>query len=495
VRREPDPTPEVLIVGAGPTGLTLAVQLARWGVRHRLIDRAPAPAGASRAIGVQPRTLLHFAGMGVVEGALAAGSIPGAANVYDRERRLMRLSLRAARGDGPYRFLLTVSQGDVERLLTDRLQALGGGVERSRELVGLRQDEAGVTATLAGGERVRARWLVGCDGAHSAVRRLLDVGFEGRTYAERFLLADVEMDWPLAPDETHAWLHPEGLLACLPLPGRGRWRLLATDPPDGGAPGLERWRDLVAARTDQPRAAVRECRWTSDFRVGRRLVRRYRVGSALLAGDAAHIHSPLAGQGMNTGIQDACNLAWKLALVCRGRSLPGLLDTYQEERLPVARRVAGSTDSGTRLLVSRNPLLRTLRDHALLPLLTLDPVQARMLEQTFELGISYRDRSLSRSHGRGGPRAGDLAPGGIEGPGFTLLAFGEEAARAGRAAAPAWDGLLEVRPVTEPALLDAYRGGGSALYVVRPDGYVGLRCRPASARRLEEYRRLVLNGP
>jgi 2-polyprenyl-6-methoxyphenol hydroxylase-like FAD-dependent oxidoreductase len=502
------PSTDVLIVGAGPTGLSLAVQLARWGVRHRVIERTPAPHETSRALGLQPRSLMHFAGMGIADAAVAAGSIPSAANVYDRERRLLRLSLRnAGTSKQPYRFMLAVQQSDVERLLATRLCELGGGVERPRELVAASQDDGGVTATLDGDERVRARWLVGCDGAHSTVRHLLGVTFAGRTYPQRFLLADAELDWPLSAEETHAWLHPDGLFACLPMTRRGRWRLFATTETEtesgggGGEPdasdeqALAMWQRLLRARTGQRSALVRGVPWTSDFQVSRRVVDRYRVGRALLAGDAAHVHSPLGGQGMNTGIQDACNLAWKLALVTCGRAPERLLDTYQEERLPVARHVVDTTDSGTRILVSGNPVLRAVRDRVLLPLLSLKAIQARMLEETFELNVNYRGSSLSRSHGRGGPRAGDLAPGGFEGTGFTLLAVGDEAMRAGHAAMAAWGGLLHVRPVAERAVPEAYHGRGSAMYVIRPDGYVGLRCRPASADHLEEYRQSLLGAP
>jgi 2-polyprenyl-6-methoxyphenol hydroxylase-like FAD-dependent oxidoreductase len=471
---------EVLIVGAGPTGLTLACELLGRGVGCRIIDKAASPATTSRALGLQPRTLELFDTMGIVDRVLSTGGPVTDASLYRGDQLLLTLGTAGLRDlDTPYPRLWITPQASVERPLTERLQELGGAVERHRELTDFRQTGSRVIATVKRGdsdetEEIHAGWLVGCDGAHSRVRKALGVSFGGGTYEEKFLLADVDLDWGRDRNRTHTWFPPEGMFSVFPLPGSPQWRVFAvvedaTTPPVS----LALFQRLFGERTGDLETTLSNPTWMSDFAINRRMADRYHVGRAFLAGDAAHIHSPFGAQGMNTGIQDAFNLAWKLALVVQGKASDRLLDTYEEERLPVARRVLAQTDANTRVLLSDNFVMRFVRERVL----TLDRVQNYVARRSSQLFINYRSSSLSRSHSgrkrqairklpwarasekagikdllrlRGGPRAGDRAPDGpsiraasrektslfreFRGTGFSLLLFcGTAHARMGHA--------------------------------------------------------------
>ena len=405
--REPTAETDVLIVGAGPTGMTLACELLRRGIQCCLIDRLNEPVETSRAFDIQSRTLEVFEAMGMVEKALEVGMHAKEARVYEREKLLITMYPKSV-GDVPYPYVLTVPQSRTEHLLLERLHELGGVVERSRELVALRQEGDVVVASIddaradsTNAQEMRARWVVGCDGSHSTVRKLLDIPFEGSTRDEEFLLADVDLDWEKDRDINHIWLHHDGLFAAMPLPQGRQWRLFADVARVGGAvprASVELFQALTAERTGESKTVISNPTWLSNFSINQRMVRSYRQGRVFLAGDAAHIHSPIGGQGMNTGIQDAYNLAWKLALVIGGKAAERLLDTYEEERKPVARRILGGTTLGTDLFVSKNPVLRLIRDHVLLHLLSLNIVQRAMAQVVSGLGINYRSSSLSHSY-------------------------------------------------------------------------------------------------
>ena len=398
---------DVLIVGAGPTGLTLACELLRRGIQCCLIDRLNEPVQTSRAFDLQSRTLEVFEAMGMVEKALAVGTRAKEARVYEREKLLITMYPKSV-GDVPYPYVLTVPQSRTEHLLLERLHELGGTAQRSRELMALRQ-EGDVVVALIGDARaesthaqeMRARWVVGCDGSHSTVRKLLDIPFEGSTRDEEFLLADVDLDWEKGRNINYIWLHRDGLFVAMPLPQGQQWRLFADIAQIGGAvprASVELFQALMAERTGESKTTISNPTWLSNFSINQRMVRSYRQGHVFLAGDAAHIHSPIGGQGMNTGIQDAYNLAWKLTLVIGGRAAERLLDIYEEERKPVARRVLGETTRGTNLIVSRNPVLHFLRDHVLLRLLSLNSVQGALSQVVSGIGINYRSSSLSHSY-------------------------------------------------------------------------------------------------
>ena len=312
--------------------------------------------------------------------------------------------------------------------LTTRLHQLGGTVERACELVNFRDAGSQVIATVKhdGGmgraKEIQASWLVGCDGAHSQVRKALGVQFAGSTYEEKFLLADVELDWKRDRDRSHTWFPAEGMFSIIPLPNSQLWRIFAVVEGETVPPlSLKLFQQLFRERTGDTQTTLSNPTWLSNFTINRRIVDRYRVGRIFLAGDAAHIHSPFGGQGMNTGIQDAYNLAWKLALVITGQSPDHLLDTYEEERLPIAQAVLAQTDTNTKILVSNHPIMKFLRERVL----TLNSVQGYLTRRGSQLFINYRTSSLSCSYQgkqrfnlmnwftwRFGPQTGDRAPNG-----------------------------------------------------------------------------------
>ena len=427
------------------------------------------------------------------------------------------------------------------------------------KLTGLVQDGQGVTATLerADGttERARVGWLVGCDGAHSTTRHALGLPFEGIAYEEPFVLGDVRIAWELPDDETHAFISSEGLIAALPLP-RGRWRLIADG--DLPTPTIEDIAPLLRER-GAPKAQLSDAGWIAPFRIHRRIVPRYREGRVFLAGDAAHIHSPVGGQGMNTGIQDAHNLGWKLALVASGAASASLLDSYDTERRPIAASTLQSTDLATKVITLRNPVAREIRNRLAGILSGLEVVQSRMLAQASEVAVGYRGSPIVDEHrssvaratvgmrvgekptladwvGFGGaPHPGDRAPdvevddattvhGMLRHPRTTLFLFDGAAptpegyanlADIAKRVRERWPSHVEPwivvprrgRPpelADEPrVLLDArgrmhrrYGGGSECLYVIRPDGYVGFRSQPATWAPLEEHLSGILRvGP
>ncbi|SDK50966.1 4,5-epoxidase [Glycomyces sambucus] len=403
---------EVLIAGAGPSGLVMGCALAARGVKVRVVDRADRPATTSRA------NILHARGVEVLTRLGALGDLPERAlspvgmTMYARGRELA--TMRFAPDASESVQALFISQADIETQLRQRLEASGGRVEYGREVVGGAQDRGGVTVAFADGDTLRAGWLVGCDGARSAVREQAGIAFPGVPVVERFLLADVRADWDRSREGSVGWFHTDGMVLAIPMRGTGEddlWRVMADVPDTSGrlTPDqiLDQVRAVLRERTGEA-PGIREAVWTSVFRVQRRLAADYRSGRLLLAGDAAHAHSPIGGQGMNTGIGDAENLAWKLALVVQGRAGAALLDTYTAERRPLAEVVLRNTTANTRLLAGATPATRFVRDRLLIPVMDLPAVQRRATRTASQLWVSYRRGPLG---GRGpSPRPGDRVP-------------------------------------------------------------------------------------
>ena len=366
----------VAIVGAGPTGLALAVTLAQVGIDAVVLDRLAEGENTSRAAVVHARTLEVLEQVGAAQELIARGVTVDRFSVRDGARRLLTLSFD--RLPTAYPYALMVPQSETEAVLLERLLALGGQVHRPCEVTAVSQDADGCRLTLGDGRSLQADWVVGADGMHSLVREAAGIGFTGSRYDASFVLADVAMDWAPGRDEVSLTFDPEGLTVIAPLPG-GRYRVVATVEQAPASPDLAFVQDLLQRRAPS-QARVHDLAWSSRFQVHHRVADRYRDRRLLLAGDAAHVHSPAGGQGMNTGIQDAHALG--LALAAHD------LDRYEAGRRPVALRVVAFTDRLTRLATTRNPALRTLRNLAL-PLLQRLPVfRTRLTTELAEL--TYR---------------------------------------------------------------------------------------------------------
>lgn len=401
--------PDVLIVGAGPVGLTMANELARHGLSCRLVDQNEGPSVYSKAQVVHARTLEIFEDMGVIERFVDKGVFLQGVTIYNPElRRIAHVPFHAPEIDSRYTQTLSIPQRDTELILAAEAQRRGISVERKVRLVELHQDAEGVTSTLehADGdadtrsESVRSRWIIGADGAHSTVRKQLSLPFEGDTYEQRVIQADVRVDWDFrhADDEVVAFIGPNGLLGCFPLPGEHRYRVLTFLNADQVMePTLETFQRLLDERGPKG-TKVSDPKWMVDFRIHRRMVPHYRVGRAFLAGDAAHIHSPAGGQGMNNGIQDAYNLAWKLALAHRGLARDAVLDSYEAERHPIAAAALRGTDRATRraaeMMSLRHPLALELRAQVIGFITSLEMVQHRVSRLMSMLEVAYTDSPI-----------------------------------------------------------------------------------------------------
>ncbi|MEU4495837.1 FAD-dependent monooxygenase [Streptomyces sp. NPDC023998] len=484
---------DVLVVGAGPTGLALAAQLRAYGARFRIIDRHLDRARESRALAIQPRTLEALAPYGVTDELVARGN-PAVQLRMHFPGRTVRLPLfDIGVADTPYPFLLFLSQAETESVLGSHLAEAGTTVERGTELAELTAEDALVACRLrhrdGTEESVSARYVVGCDGAHSTVRDQAGIGFEGYAYPQTFLLADLEVDG-LEKGAAHAYMTEAGMLFFFPLGSPASWRMLAMRPP--GTPDTESPLDVrqlqaIVDRYVGDRLHLQNPVWMTDFRLHNRGAKNYRAGRVFLAGDAAHIHSPAGAQGMNTGIQDALNLGWKLALVCQDAAPGALLDTYESERAPVGRNVLRFTDRAFTIATSRNPLLRLARTRGaprLAPLvLRLPALRAAAFRTLSQLAIHY-ERSPATAEGphapRRGPRAGDRlpdTPGNLHAmtaaPGYHLLLAGpREVWDTGRVAA-ATHGRNHLIHVHGLGTSGPWRGIAHCL--VRPDGYVAYR--------------------
>jgi 2-polyprenyl-6-methoxyphenol hydroxylase-like FAD-dependent oxidoreductase len=461
---------DVLVIGAGPTGLMMAAEAARFGLSCRIIEKSLAPLTQSRALAIQPRTLEIFDHLGIVDRFLAKGLKIHAANPFSFLRRLAHLSLDSL--DSPYPFILSLEQTETEKILTEYLSSFGIEIERGKELVDLKQEEDRVTAFLREQESIEAKWVVGCDGAHSLTRKLLDFPFEGDAFPISFSLSDVELDWEYPQGEVFAFLNPEGILAAIPMPGQNRYRLVfQLEKPLERDPTLEDVQKKVN-RSVGPGVVVSNPIWMANFNINSRLVKSYRKGRIFLAGDAAHIHSPVGGQGMNSGLQDAFNLGWKLAL---GKE--GVLDTYTLERRSWGEALVKATRRFTKAGTLRNPLLVYLRNLFIrIAMPRLGGKLARAISQT---SIQYPKSSIVHESGvfSGGPKAGMRAPNAPVGNTDLyaimrktklphVLFFGAEKVET--------EGVVSVEIQDERAF-KIYGVKKPSVYLIRPDQYVGYR--------------------
>lgn len=479
----------VLIVGAGPTGLVLAIYLTRSGVRVRVIDKTAEAGTTSRALAVQARTLEFYRQLGFSQGVVEGGVKIAGVNIWARGRRAARLPLgQVGVGISPYSFALVFPQDAHERLLIEELARLGVTVERRTELVGFEHDRAGVRAKIKradGAEEVfEAAYLAGCDGASSTVRQQLGIEFPGGTYAGRFYVADVEADGPVDDDELHVDLEEADFVLVFPLKGKGHLRLVGVvrEMPEHVAREMT-FEDVGKRAIEELRLNVRRVNWFSTYRVHHRVAARFREGRAFLLGDAGHLHSPVGGQGMNTGIGDAVNLAWKLAAVLKNEASERLLDTYEPERIAFARQLVATTDRAFTVVTARGRMARIIRTR-LFPrvaaiLFRLRAVRRLAFLTVSQTRVNYRGGALSRG-AAGRVRGGDRLPwveqenGGdnfepLRSIQWQVHVYGD--APAGLADVCAQRGLaLHAFAWNETARRAGLAQG--AAYLVRPDGYV-----------------------
>jgi 2-polyprenyl-6-methoxyphenol hydroxylase-like FAD-dependent oxidoreductase len=506
---------QVLICGAGPTGLALALWLNRLGVRFRIIDKVAEPGTTSRALVVHARTLEFYRQIGLADDVVRGGLPFVAANLWARGRRAGHIEFgEMGKGLSPFPFMVIYPQDQHERLLIDRLAAVGVDVERPTELLDFTESDDRIVARLRrsdGSEEVcEAQYLTGCDGAHSVVRDTMGVGFPGGTYAHLFYVADVEATGPVMNRELNVALDEAEFLAVFPLPRDGNARLIGTARVGGAAlRETMTWDDVGKDLIERLRIRIGRVNWFSTYRVHHRVAERYRRGRAFLLGDAAHIHSPVGGQGMNTGIGDAVNLAWKLAADLRAGPSPAaraavkaLLDTYEPERIAFARRLVETTDRAFTTITSNGTLARVVRVSVvprLLPALLNGKTARRFMFRTLsQIAIRYRGSNLSEGEA-GTVAGGDRLPW-VKDSSFATTSgdnFGPLASLAWQvhvygASHDVIERVCERRglPLHVFGWSDATRRAGlkrDAVYLVRPDGYVGLADAEARATTLERY--------
>ena len=518
---------EVLIVGGGPTGLSLAITLRRYGIPVRVIDRALAPTSVSKALALWSASLEALQGMGVVDRFVAEGQRLNALCVGEGDRRLATLAVGEGI-DSAFPFPLLLPQSRTEALLTERLAELGVSIERNVEMVGLVQDASGVTATLRHGdgrsETVRTNYLAGCDGARSAVRQALNINFEGYTEPQTFLLADVRIDGgDLDHRSIYLWWHNGGTVAMFPF-GREVWRIFSMrgeDSPQGDEPATLEEMQHCVDRYGPHGLRIHDPSWLSIFRINERLAAQYRAGRCFIAGDAAHIHSPAGGQGMNTGIQDAVNLGWKLAYALRGvGNNEVLLDSYEAERRPIARSVIAAAAQKQHLSFGASKLTSMVRNMAVSIFGNIPAVHRKLQVELSETEFVYRDGPLvalggskgSTKRTEVGTRAREVAfvdattgkPASLwpylsAGP-HSLLIFEDEGrpVSVNGAALGAGDRLqvLHVNSRTDPTgkVRTRYRLSGPGWVLVRPDQVVAARGVGSDFGALQAYTAQVLQS-
>ncbi|SFC19369.1 FAD-dependent monooxygenase [Streptomyces aidingensis] len=532
------PRTQVLIVGAGPTGLSLAVQLRRHGIACRVIDKHAGVLELTKSAALHARTLEHFRDLGVADRIMAEGQRVDHLVLRTGYRDRIAVDFRTLH-DTAYPHMVDIPQARTEHILIDRLADTGVTVERSTTCTGIRQTGDGVLATVTTADgsttTIAADWLVGCDGVKSTVRSLIGKDFTGAAYADDWVLCDAVVDWPLPRNEMTFSGDKEGIYGVFPLPGERRYRLAYTQRRDRTGKLLEP--DLADAQEALVRTGIRgtirsvDQFWT--FGLAHRQATGYRSGRVFLAGDAGHVHTPFGGQGLNLGVADAVNLGWKLAAVIRGTALPALLESYEKERHHVARRVVAFTHLGATAMLLRRDPRRHLRDAVMKTLQATPPVRRTMARRLSQLAHDYRGSQVVRGRARH-LRAGDRLPdpllfdGATDRPvrlhdmlpndRHTLLITGggdpgrlvPAARRTAAALGRRWPGLISTRLLTTdwatagaaaeaelPALLDRGRdaavlyGRGPTAYLIRPDRHLGY-AGPLKTTRIQEYLAMLL---
>ena len=494
---------DVLIIGAGPTGLVLALWLTKLGVKVRIIDKTAEAGTTSRALAVQARTLELYRQLDLADTVVARGHKVPAVNLWVRGEPKAHLSFETIGSDlTPYSFLQIFPQDEHERLVIARLEGLGVSVERRTELVSFTDEGEHITAFLRGPEGqdevCKASFIAGCDGARSIVREMIGTGFSGGTYRQLFYVADVEAAGPAVDGELHVDLDEADFLAVFPLADKARARLIGTvrDERADRAAAIK-FEDVSDRAINNLKVQVNKVNWFSTYHVHHRVTSHFRKGRAFLLGDAAHIHSPAGGQGMNTGIGDAINLAWKLAAVLAGRAPEKLLDSYEAERIGFARRLVATTDRVFSFVTAEGrmaDILRTRVAPVLIPKITQFEIAREFLFRTVsQITLNYRHGPLSRGaagHVHGGDRLPWVSVGGKDN--FTSLTamtwqihvYGTPSAELTGWCAGHYVPLhvFDRRSEHETAGL-----ARDAVYLLRPDTYVALADTSGAPNTLNHY--------
>jgi 2-polyprenyl-6-methoxyphenol hydroxylase-like FAD-dependent oxidoreductase len=483
---------QVLIVGAGPVGLTMAAELARYGVSLRIVDKAAQRTDKSKAIVIWSRTLELLERGASTAPLIEAGLKATAANIVVGDKVIAHVDVTGVKSQYPYALMLP--QNETERLLEERLSRFAVQVEREAEVISFGNTEGGVATVVrhkdGREETIEADWLIGCDGAHSVVRHAQGLSFLGETLKSDWILADMHLKgFPFPHSEIVTYWHTDGVLIVFPFLEPGHYRVIADiGRSDAVAPSevtLEQVQKIIDERGPGGLIATDPV-WLSAFRINERMVGDYQSGRVFVAGDAAHVHSPAGGQGMNTGMQDAFNLAWKLALVCRGECSAEILKSYSVERSEVGAQVLKSAGQLTAVATLRNHTAQTLRNYAAQFLLGLRTVRDKIVDNMNELSVHYRKSPLngSSAHGIGGPQpgervapvAGQHAVGSGDAPRFALLAD------------PNGDiaGLIERFPdLLESKVRPPINTGG--IWLVRPDGYLACSATIPGVKEIADY--------
>ncbi len=492
---------DVLIAGAGPTGLSLALWLRKLGVRVRIIDKDAGPGETSRALAVQARTLEFDRQIGIVDDVLAAGVRVDQLTVRTPSGIAAALKLSDfGSGLSPYSFAFALPQDIHEQILIAHLAKAGAEVERRTEIVGFKQHSAGIAATLrkdGSTETVEAAYLVGCDGAHSTVRHTLDLAFPGGAYEQSFYVADVVGRGDVTRNGMDICVSTYGFAITMPVRQSGSLRLIGVVPMEHEHDEKITFEAIRYAIERDTGVTVDSVNWFSTYRVHHRVAEHFRVGRAFIAGDAGHVHSPAGGQGMNTGIGDAVNLAWKLAAVLQGRADARLLDSYETERIAFAKLLIATTDQAFKIATNPSRIVGFFRQHVM-PRMVAALLATRLGSHLFfrtisQIGIRYRESEISTG-AAGKVRGGDRLPyvPGADGDNYAPLrsmdwqvhVYGE--ARVDLAAALTRLGI----PLHAFSWSAAAKAAGlerDAAYLVRPDGYVAVAAAAKDAAVVERY--------
>jgi 2-polyprenyl-6-methoxyphenol hydroxylase-like FAD-dependent oxidoreductase len=507
---------DVIINGAGPTGLALACQLVRYGVDFIIVDKKEGVTPYSKALGVHARTLEIYEQIDLAKPAISQGTPAGKVRMLERGEVLGEVNLsNVGEGLSPYPYMLVFEQSRNEQLMYDWLRENKRDVRWQTELMDFSQNDSAVTASIKTTDgqmqTIEGSYLVGCDGPHSLVRRNLGLSFKGSTFERLFYVADVHIDWKFTHDALTVCIASHSVVAFFPMPGEKRWRIVGSFPEgvmkDENQVVYEEIEEQIKKEA-QLELDITRVDWFSTYKVHTRHVDRFSSGRCFVAGDSAHIHTPAGGQGMNTGIQDGYNLAWKLAMVLKHSAQVSLLDTYNEERLPNAKRLTQTTDRMFNLAAGTDWFVSLIRNTIFPPMaryiLSIDSIRKRFFIMASQIGISYRDNSLS-SHDEDGDfevKAGDRMPyfvvdgqsifDKLKAPKFHLISFSDDHMKP--AGLQSTDILDTQSIVLDPKVKEVFGASKSFSVLLRPDNHIALITKDPTAKPVTEYLNRILSS-